>query len=124
VGKFAFPGVIASRCTGDHLGGLCSELMESCRGYNGALDAGGRLEQLLEASAEPSAERRRSLLLNNELGENAIEEAHGIDGLGARELGQEDVPDGVAQLSVVQGPVVAGLPHAILGLTLVTVLYG
>ena len=69
------------------------------------------VEQRLELGAELLAQRRRPLLFDDELGQNPVDQSRGILRRRARELGREDGGDGVAQLAVVQRPVVGGLPH-------------
>ena len=122
--QVAIAGIGASCRTRDHLSGLGPELVEPCRRDDRAFDVGLRREQRFEVAPELRPQRGRSLFFHDELGEDAIHECGRVRGLRARELRQEHTLDGVAQLPVVQRPVVAGLSHAILDLTRVTLTYG
>ena len=98
-------GTDASRRSGDLIGGLSPERIESLGCDQRTLDTWGRSKEFLKASTELGTDRRRVLLLNDEFGEDAVDQPYRVDRLCAGQIGQQHVAQGAPHLAVVQHPV-------------------
>ena len=74
-------------------------------------------QQLGELAPELGAQLGTRLLLDDELGQDPVDQRRGVDRRGRRELRQEDLSHGGPELPVVQGAVVGRLAHQAPGRT-------